>query len=280
MTLAEKPEVLDTHGVGLYLDLMKKVLTNVIYPDGAYANIRQADDPTSTEPPIPVEGLGKKLFEYEAAARDGGRDWPITAHTMVGRKRLDNVQECLETILADDVPGDMIETGVWRGGVCIFMRAFLSAHGVTDRTVWVADSFEGLPPAGDRDPDPIEAMGHDVATVNDEVLAVSLEEVQQNFERYDLLDDRVRFLKGWFSDTLPTAPVEKLSLMRLDGDWYDSTMDALVNLYPKLSPGGFVIIDDYCVPGCFDAVADFRKEHGVDAEIIDIDRMGAYWRKP
>ncbi|ANY10598.1 macrocin O-methyltransferase (plasmid) [Pseudonocardia sp. HH130630-07] len=259
---------------------MKKVLTNVIYPDGAYAHIRQIDDPDSTEMPIPVEGLGERLLEFDADARDGGRDWPTVAHTMVGRRRLDNVHECLERILADDVPGDVIETGVWRGGVCIFMRAFLVAHGCTDRTVWVADSFAGLPPAGDRDPDPVAAMGHDVATVNERMLAVDLAQVQENFDRYGLLDDQVRFLPGWFSDTLPTAPIERLSLLRLDGDWYDSTMDALVNLYPRLSSGGFVIIDDYCVPGCADAVTDYRAQHGIDAEIIDIDRMGVYWRKP
>ncbi len=71
-----------------------------------------------------------------------GRDWPLLGHTMIGIKRLDNLQFCVERVLADDVPGDLIETGVWRGGATIFMRAILKAHGVTDRRVWVADSGE------------------------------------------------------------------------------------------------------------------------------------------
>lgn len=82
----------------------------------------------------------------------------------------------------------------------------------------------------------------------------SLEEVQENFRRYNLLDDQVQFLKGWFCDTLPTAPIEKLAVLRLDGDLYESIMDGLNALYDKVSPGGFIIVDDYgdfepCRPG-------------------------------
>jgi hypothetical protein len=173
---------------------------------------------------------------------------------MIGMPRLDNLQYCVETVLADDVPGDLIETGVWRGGASIFMRGVLKAHGVTDRTVWVCDSFEGLPPS-DREKYPKET---DMDLSPYEALAVSLERVQANFGRYGLLDDQVRFLKGWFKDTLPTAPVNALAVMRLDGDLYESTMDALVALWPKLSPGGFVIIDDFnALQCCNDAVDDF-----------------------
>jgi O-methyltransferase len=82
-------------------------------------------------------------------------------------------------------------------------------------------------------------------------LAVSLEQVKANFDRYGLLDDQVRFLKGWFRDTLPVAPIERLAVLRLDGDMYESPMDTLVNLYPKLSEGGYVIVDDYgAIPAC------------------------------
>jgi O-methyltransferase len=194
---------------------------------------------------------------------------------MIGRKRLDNLQSCVESVLTEGVEGDFIETGVWRGGSCIFMRAILAAHGVHDRRVFVADSFAGLPePDGDKYP---EDKG-DTHHIHDR-LAISREQVAANFEKYGLLDDQVVFLKGWFKDTLPNAPIEKLAVLRLDGDMYESTMDALESLYPKLSPGGYCIIDDYSLPGCEKAVADYRARHGIEDEIQTIDWTGSYWQK-
>ena len=147
---------------------------------------------------------------------------------------------------------------------------------MTDRRVWVADSFEGLPPP-DREKYPADA--EDILYTLPQ-LAVSLEQVQSNFERYGLLDDQVKFLKGWFKDTLPKAPIEKLAFARLDGDMYESTMDALVALYPRLSPGGFLTVDDYgSVPACAQAVTDYRKEHGIKEPIQRIDNDGVFWRR-
>jgi hypothetical protein len=157
------------------------------------------------------------------------------------------------------------------------MRGILQAHGVTDRKVWVADSFEGLPPPNaERYP---RDAGVDLSVFRPQ-LGVSLEAVQDNFRRYDLLDDQVRFLKGWFRDTLPTAPVERLAVLRLDGDLYESTMDALTHLYPKLSPGGYCIIDDYnAMEPCRHAVTDYRQQHGIRDEVVPIDWAGVFWRK-
>jgi Macrocin-O-methyltransferase (TylF). len=225
-----------------------------------------------------LEKTNRRIMEpvpFSDAERERGGDWPILAHTMIGRKRLDNLLNCCESVITDQVPGDFIETGVWRGGSCIFMRAILKAYDITDRTVWVADSFEGLPkPDSEAYP----------ADLNDrhftfDVLRVSLPEVQDNFERYGLLDRQVQFLKGWFKDTLPTAPIEKLAVLRLDGDMYESTWDALSNLYPRLSSGGFCIIDDYFLPGCEKAITDYRNQNGITEEIIDIDGLGSYWRR-
>ncbi|MFF5372885.1 TylF/MycF family methyltransferase [Streptomyces sp. NPDC013187] len=242
----------------LYLDLMKKVLANTIYEDA------------------PVPASWAPAHEYDELNRRLGVDWPSVAHTMIGIRRLENVEHCVKTALADGVPGDFIETGVWRGGTCIFMRAVLKAHGVTDRRVWVADSFQGMPAAdasthaGDRE------LASD--RYND-FMATDLPTVRRNFERYDLLDEQVRFLPGWFRDTLPTAPVDRLAVLRLDSDLYESTMDTLVHLYPKLSPGGFVIVDDYHIPVCAEAVHDWRAEYGVTDPIQDIDGLGVYWRR-
>jgi O-methyltransferase len=184
--------------------------------------------------------------------------------------------KCVEAVLEDGVAGDFIETGVWRGGACIFMRGILKAYSIEDRTVWVADSFAGLPPA-DTAKYPKESLAPFHVHAD---LAVSLEQVQRNFAGYGLLDGQVKFLKGWFRDTLPGAPVRNLSILRLDGDLYESTMDALVALYPKLSSGGFAIIDDYnIVTVCNEAVDDFRKERGIAEPIVKIEGGGAFWRK-
>lgn len=232
----------------LYLDLLKLSLTDLLY---------------ETDPKL------------RAMRLDGG-DWPGRGLTMVGLKRLDNLQLVVEDVIARGVPGDLIEAGAWRGGSCIFMRGVLKAHGVTDRRVWVADSFEGLPvPDPEKYPADAEA-GPEAAGM----MAVSLETVRDNFARYGLLDEQVVFLKGWFSETLPRAPIEKLAVLRLDGDLYESTMDSLVNLYPKLSPGGYVIVDDYgSTPPSAKAVTDYRAKHGIDDPIVKIDWTGVYWRK-
>jgi O-methyltransferase len=255
----------------LYLELLKKCVGNFIYDDdldvmrGTFA-VDAATGNFVTDHAAPSTPYRKYY----------GGVWPSRAHTMIGIPRLDNIQACVEDVLNRGIPGDLIETGVWRGGSTIFMRGILKAYGVTDRQVWVADSFEGLPPA-DRVRYPKES-NLDLHRYQD--LAVSLDEVRANFERYGLLDDQVQFLKGWFRDTLPTAPIDQLAVMRLDGDLYESTMDALVNLYPKLSPGGFAIIDDYnAVKSCNEAVDDFRDQWKITAELTLIPGVGAFWKK-
>jgi len=234
-----------------YLELMKRCLMGLMYEDQIGA------------PP-------------DRRARMEGMDWPSVGHTMIGRKRLDNIQFCVEDVLTRGVPGDLMETGVWRGGASIFMRAVLQAHGAGDRHVWVADSFAGLPPP-DTSKYP-QDTGIDLYL--ESALAISLEVVQANFARYDLLDPQVHFLKGWFRDTLPQAPNGSLAVLRLDGDLYESTMDSLVNLYPKLSVGGYVIVDDYgAVDACRQAVADYRRMQGIDDGIVTVDWAGSYWRR-
>jgi O-methyltransferase len=203
------------------------------------------------------------------------RDWCEFSHTMVGRKRLDNIENCLATIKKDNVPGDVAETGAWRGGASIFMKGCLTAWDMRGRIVWVADSFEGMPV-----PTLPEDAGHDFSVTKVPILAISLEEVQENFRRYDLLDDDVKFLKGWFRDTLHVAPIRELALLRLDGDLYESTMDALKALYDKVAPGGFVIVDDFNdFEPCRRAVLEFRDQHGIKDPIQTIDWSGAFWRK-
>ncbi len=109
---------------------------------------------------------------------------------------------------------------------------------------------------------------------------MSQETVAEHFQRFGLLDDQVRFVKGWFRDTMPTLADHKWAIIRLDGDMYESTMNVLENLYPGLSPGGYVIVDDYhAIPACRQAIGDYRDAHGIEEEIHQIDWTGSYWRK-
>jgi len=278
----------------LYLDLMKRTLLDTPYIDdplALYALPRSRAQRSAWKNALlqqvetALKGTNFRVVEKQliyspgagiAEARETGMDWPARAHTMIGLKRLNNLQMCAESVIKDGVPGDFIETGVWRGGACIFMRALLKVYEETARRVWVADSFEGLPPPDEAN---YAADAGDTHYLAKPFLAVSRADVERNFRAYDLLDDQVRFLEGWFKDTLPTAPIERLAILRLDGDMYESTIQALEALYDKLSPGGFVIVDDFFLKPCAQAVHEFRAARGISDPIMDIDDCGSYWRR-
>ena len=245
------------HPIALrYLDLIEKILTGMIYQD------------------IPMDPWSKE-GGFDEKKRLNGLDWPSSAHTMIGLYRLRNIRDLALHAIRTNIPGDFVETGVWRGGAAIYMRAILKALDIRDRVVWAADSFEGLPEPENRYP---ADRGDNHHSYNE--LAVSLEKVQANFAAYDLLDDQVKFLKGWFKESLPSAPIKEIALLRLDGDMYSSTMDALLALYERVSGGGFIIIDDYgAVPGCRKAVHDFRDARGISSTINNIDNIGVFWQK-
>lgn len=267
----------------LYLNLLKKSITRYITPENfAPYEARKGKIRKFLLSILKVLIISSKKLEivrrltFNPKDRYDGRDRPTEALTMIGMRRLNNLEKCLVDVLNEGVPGDIIEAGVWRGGACVFARAVLKAYGCTERKVWVADSFKGLP-----SPNP-ELFPHDEGCNlwSNPKLSISLEEVKKNFANYDLLDDQVQFLVGWFSDTLPKAPIERLAVMRLDGDMYESTMDSLTYLYPKLSICGYIIIDDYlAIPACRKAVEDYRSQNGITDEIHTIDWSGVFWKK-
>lgn len=273
-----------------YLKLLKLSLTDIHrQQNGEYKPILENLDVENLELPIYIKDLledmskmgrvrgyvlCKKTINNEKV-RQSGLDWPTYAETMIGIKRLNNIQFCAKQIFKDNIPGDFIETGVWRGGASIFMRALLEVFQVENKRVWVADSFRGLPkPNAEKYPeDKTDSL------YMNKYLQVSMAEVKNNFKKYDLLDDRVKFLKGWFKDTLPTLKEETFSLVRLDGDMYESTINALDNLYPRLSVGGYLIVDDFALDNCRAAVEDYRKKHHITDEMIKVDWSGVYWKK-
>lgn len=236
----------------MYLELLKKCVLDMIYsPKIINTN---------------TNATSKQI--------DEGLYWPDRAHTMIGYKRLTNVQELFEDVIKNNIEGDLMETGVWRGGCTIFMKGMCEYY-KQNRKVYVADSFAGLPPPNARYP----ADVHDICHTFKE-LAISYDTVVNNFKKYDLYDDKVIFLKGFFEDTLKKDLDVKLSILRLDGDMYSSTIQVLESMYDKVTDGGYVIIDDYgALSNCKAAVDDFRKVRNIDNEITWIDWTGIYWKK-
>lgn len=246
----------------LYFDLLKKSLTNTLFA-------REPDADGDSEMRF-IHDFTKHYIKSPAVS-------------MLPRARFDHLQRCIADVLDRGIPGDFIEAGAWRGGATIFMRAMLEVHGAGDRLVWVADSFEGFPePDADRFPAEAKHFAGPVMTRTLDHLAVSLDDVRRNFEAYGMLDDQVRFLKGWFKDTLPSAPIERLAILRMDGDYYESTWDALSNLYGKLSIGGYAIVDDYGEDRwtyCAKAVDDFRTQNGIEEPLEFVDTKCCFWRR-
>jgi hypothetical protein len=271
----------------LYLSLLQSSLLNEIYLDNelrllylkwcldegrsfdhsVYHDIKRA---------LPVEYA--KLLEnrrvgqfYDRKIKNG-----VFSHSMMGKIRMNNLYQCLTTIQQKGIPGDLIECGVWRGGGTILMAGFARVYGWVDRKIFVADSFEGLPKPSLKQDQNLD-LSKDVYPE----LAISLEAVQDNFRAYDLLSEQIIFLKGWFKDTLSDVRIKQLALLRLDGDLYESTMDGLTHLYDKVVSGGFIIVDDFGIKNCEQAVKDFfSRRNEPMPEVHKVDWTGVYWCKP
>lgn len=310
----------------LYLDMIKRVLLNIVYHEQSY----QVSFTRSRASGQPVPRLAR---DFSLKQRMLGEDLSLNCLSMIGIARLDNIQACVEAIVAEDVPGDLIETGCAKGGACILMRAALRVKKDRTRRVICCDTFsDGRPPPPVlaallfrplwevlrlltfipsswwhrtlyvflmklQSSFPVDLKHLSQDTIDSFLFFLqrgqqfvkpvtpcnghSLDAVKSHFARLGLLDEQVVFLKGFFADTLPAAKFKKnsLSLLRLDGDLYDSTMDGLVHLYPKLSKGAFCIVDDYySFDECREAVDEYRAAHGIEAEMVRIDNMSVYWR--
>lgn len=250
------------------LNFLKRVLTDTVYDENITQKFFYEHAYPSNDEMISV------CNKPTSVKRKMGEDWPEKAHTMIGLDRLNNLHSCLEHIRINNIDGDFIETGVWRGGSCIFVKKYFDLFNM-NKKVFVADSFQGLPP-----PEIPEDAGDPHHTI--EVLKVSIDTVTQNFEMYEALDEKVVFLKGWFKDTLPNNnQIEKLCILRLDGDMYKSTMDVFDSCYDKVVAKGFVIVDDYGTTrnNCQIATEDFRKKRNITKPFIRIDNSGIFWQK-
>jgi len=210
-----------------------------------------------------------------------------TGYSMAGWRRISNVYDLCTEAVREGIRGAFVECGVYNGG-CAAVMAGVSDHLDADRTTWLFDSFEGLPQPTDADGDDAkeyagltEAGGHLLAI---DRCVGSLQKVEEVlFKRVGVAPESVRIVKGWFQDTLPATSQEigPISVLRLDGDWYESTLVCLNQLFAQVSPGGFVVLDDYGYwPGCRRATTEFLEKMGLDVELHWIDDSGVYFRKP
>lgn len=267
-----------------YLRLLKRALINLLYPEIElqllFLREEGRGDLAGIELKRHLRDLGERepeAFARLLALKTGGMALAHCPHTMIGRFRLDNIERCAERIFADGIAGDFLEAGVCQGGATIFMRALQIAHDEAHRRTWVVDSFQGVPPSqGEND----RRYGLNLEEAREPWLAFSEARVRGHFERYDMLDEGVEFVAGWIAESVPAAPIGPLAMLRLDVDLYSSMQECLDLLYDRVSPGGFVIVDDYeWLQSARDAVDHFRERRGIADPIQSIDASGIFWRK-
>lgn len=266
-----------------YLWLLKRSLCNLLYVElelQVSFLLKGADGLTGHELQRYLRDIAERepdRYRAYLAAKQEGTGPRRFMHTMIGLFRLHNIERCAERVFEDRIPGDFLEAGICRGGAAIFMRALQRAHEESGRRLWAVDSFRGVPPS-------VKEVDRSYGLEMDEShlpwLACDLATVRSNFARYDMLDANVEFLPGWLEETLPAAPIGPLALVHLDVDLYSATSDCLDLLYDKVSPGGFVMIDDYGLLACCrDAVDAFRARRRIEEPIQWVDGSGIFWRK-
>lgn len=202
--------------------------------------------------------------------------------TMTSAERIRGLHRALQTIHEEQIPGDIVECGVWRGGNIIIAKTALDSVKQSDtdhdRLYWAFDTYEGMTPPGDQDPAPAHASWQD-PVVN---CLSTFDEVQANFLTWAVWDDRIRMVKGPVETTLldPANTPNRIAILRLDTDWYASTKIELERLFARLVPTGFLIIDDYGHwSGCRQAVNEFFGEQFVQDNFEWLDNTGIMYRK-
>jgi hypothetical protein len=206
----------------------------------------------------------------------------LLPHTMGGRKALENAFDVVARVEAGGIPGALVECGVAEGGTAAMMAMTSKALGGSARDVWLFDSYEGLPEPTVEDYHDGRA-GEFIRPLPKGACLGTIEQVSELFfGKLGFPRDQVHLVKGWFQDTVPLnrGKVPQIAVLRLDGDWYESTRIPLENFYDQVSPGGFVIIDDYAT--CFGsrrAVDEFRVERGISTRLHEDGRGGVYFQK-
>lgn len=241
-----KPE--KNHLADMYFNLLKDTLLNIFY-----------------------KNLIDKCIKYGEKYSWESRFY----YTGIGSDGLDNIRFCCEDVIKNNIQGDFLEAGIWRGGATIYMAAIAKFY-QQERNIWALDGFQGMPPINRDCP-------HELTDYSNlKGLIAPLSEVREAFEKFDVLEKTI-FVPGWFNESLLELNIEKIAVLRLDNDYYESTLLTIEKFYPKVPIGGWIIIDDYdCVPGATTAINHFREKYKIKEQMYRMNKTsetGIYWQK-
>ena len=200
----------------------------------------------------------------------------VLPYTLVSRERIQNLYRLARRIEKERVPGDVIECGVCNGGTAAVLARFASRSSM-NRTVWLLDSFQGMP---EVTPEDGAGLGGDTAESHIGKEVGDPTRVTQVLEKVRTNMNRVRIVPGWFQDTLPTVTAKEIAILNIDADWYESVKLCLNAFYDRVVPGGFVSLDDYGYwPGCKRAVDEFFQARHIPYKLIPADSTAHWFRK-
>jgi O-methyltransferase len=195
----------------------------------------------------------------------------VRPYTLVDPDRIKNLYALAHRVEAERIPGDVIECGVYNGGTAAVL-ARSATHSRIKRTLWLFDSFQGMP-------ETTEVDGLEAKEYVGQVLG-STKKVREVLRKAGADLDRVKIVEGWFQDTFPTAPISQIALLNIDADWYESVKLCLETFYDRIVPGGFVSIDDYGHwPGCRRAVDEFFAARRLRYTLQEVDYTARWFQK-
>lgn len=241
---------------------------------------------TGLRPAVPVENgtLESKFPDFDETARQ------IIAkckpHTMTSPERLFSVIESVRYLTQHRIEGALVECGVWRGGSMMAAAETLISLGCTDRDLYLLDTYSGMPPAGSDDRDFTGDHATDLMREQDRESSVvwavaQIDEVKTNMASTNYPNNRIHYIKGKVEDTIPNSTPDQIAMLRLDTDWYESTRHELIHLYPNLTAGGVLIIDDYGHwQGARRAVDEYVQQQNLSILLNRIDYTGRIAVKP
>jgi hypothetical protein len=196
-------------------------------------------------------------------------------YSMCGYLKVQQTKKLLMNVIHNKINGCLVETGVWKGGMAMWMKCILKYYG-DNRKIWLFDTFKYFPDPNNK----TDLKMHRLTKLLFEKMP-SVDIVKNNFKNNHLFDHNIHFVEGEFSKTLNITNTGPIAILRLDCDYYDSTMIVLENYYWKINKGGYIIIDDYGNPflTCKKAVDDFRSKYNIRTPIMDIQHESVYWIK-
>ena len=217
-------------------------------------------------------------------------DWEIInfvrPYTMTSVERLKSLSDAVNYVVENNIEGDFVECGTWKGGSVMCMQKKLMRLNQNDRKFWVFDTYEGMPEPDDVDKNFNKTAAQQLLDAEEKDNSLTwaysnYEETTGNILSTGYPAEKMNFVKGLVEDTIPQTQIESIALLRLDTDWYSSTKFELENLYPKLVKGGVLIIDDYGHwEGCKKAVDEYFKLNKIPVFMSRIDYTGRLIIKP